>query len=512
MVNKKNTLIYIITLILMTAIVIVKYKSESLLASYGIYYRTYVDIVAAGILWLGIPVLIISYLVYLLLQKKSAYSDKERQEDNQRISDPGSLMKKVFAVLLIMLAGFYCLIVLGVQALLLGVRYEKEEKLGTVLKGTTGSLLDNFEYVTYYKYYNPFIKQRAVDEKFVMEAIIGDRYGDEFTILEWEYDTGLIGRIHGKGTFKSEPEMEIGVSWDVLSHSHSDDRDMRYAYRLIQDYCEENNITRNIIPIYSEENGLLREIDIFFTLDDIGECAEDTAGIIGYILKDRYFNTVGRKAAVTIILGTEKEEHNFSTLEIRGLLGSSVMEDRFYYTNKQNVLAKLNEVCIDPGSAASLETENEAIWDKPEEEEKAGEIVTEEELFQKLEGDFTTPEGAFGQLYDMFFEPKGESFTPCYNAKGNFYALLGEGEEELSGELRKTRHTVVYDRLSKNGKCQLFVEYKDYMETNGNEAYVATTAILEFYAVEIETGVTVAAGKTSWEETGSKEYRELTGE
>lgn len=509
--NKKRkniTMIYVITLFVMAAIVIAKYKSESLLASYQIYYRTYLDIAAAGILWLGIPVLITSYLVYLLLQENSLKGmgisidpDEEQPEDNQRVSNTGSFIKKVLAVMLIMIAGLYCLIVLVVQAFLFESRYEKEEKTGTVLKGTTGSLLDDSEHVIYYKYYNPFIKQKAVDEQFVVEAIMGEKYGDEFTISEWEYDTGLIGRLHGKGTFKSEPEMEVGVSWDVFSHSHSDDRDMRYTCRLIQNYCEENNITRNIVPIYHTENGLLKEIDLFFTLNEIEQCAEDTAGIIGYVLTDRYFNTAGREAALTIICGTEKEEDNFTTLVIQGLLGSSAMEDRFYYTSKENVLAKLNEVCIDLNSAASTGIE-----------EKADEIVTEEEFFQEVSGDFTTLEGAFGQLYNMVFEPKGEVFTPCYNAKGNFYALLGEGEEELSGELRQTRHTVVYDRLSKNGKCQLFVEYKDYMETNGNESYVTTTAILEFYAVEIETGVTVAAGKTSWEEIGSKEYRALTGE
>lgn len=506
--RKNITMIYVITLFVMAAIVIAKYKSESLLASYQIYYRTYLDIAAAGILWLGIPVLITSYLVYLLLQENSLKGmgisidpDEEQPEDNQCVSNTGSFIKKVLAVMLIMIAGLYCLIALVVQAFLFESRYEKEEKTGTVLKGTTGSLLDDSEHVIYYKYYNPFIKQKAVDEQFVVEAIMGEKYGDEFTISEWEYDTGLIGRLHGKGTFKSEPEMEVGVSWDVFSYSHSDDRDMRYTCRLIQNYCEENNITRNIVPIYHTENGLLKEIDLFFTLNEIEQCAEDTAGIIGYVLTDRYFNTVGREAALTIICGTEKEEDNFTTLVIQGLLGSSAMEDRFYYTSKENVLAKLNEVCIDLNSAASTGIE-----------EKADEIVTEEEFFQEVSGDFTTPEGAFGQLYNMVFEPKGEVFTPCYNAKGNFYALLGEGEEELSGELRQTRHTVVYDRLSKNGKCQLFVEYKDYMETNGNESYVTTTAILEFYAVEIETGVTVAAGKTSWEEIGSKEYRELTGE
>lgn len=509
--NKKRkniTMIYVITLFVMAAIVLAKYKSESLLASYQIYYRTYLDIAAAGILWLGIPVLITSRLVYLLLQENSLKGmvisidpDEEQPEDSQRISNAGSFIKKVLAVMLIMIAGLYCLIVLVVQAVLFESRYEKEEKTGTVLKGTTGSLLDDSEHVIYYKYYNPFIKQKAVDEQFVVEAIMGEKYGDEFTISEWKYDTGLIGRLHGKGTFKSEPEMEVGVSWDVFSHSQSDDRDMRYTCRLIQNYCEENNITRNIVPIYHTENGLLKEIDLFFTLNEIEQCAEDTAGIIGYVLTDRYFNTVGRKAALTIVCGTEKEEDHFTTIEIQGLLGSSAMEDRFYYTSKENVLAKLNEVCINLNSAASTGTE-----------EKVDAIVTEEEVFQKVSGDLTTPEGAFEQLYDMVFEPRGEVFTPCYNAKGNFYALLGEGEEELSGELRQTRHTVVYDRLSKNGKCQLFVEYKDYMETNGNESYVMTTAILEFYAVEIETGVTAAAGKTSWEETGSKEYRELTGE
>jgi hypothetical protein len=67
----------------------------------------------------------------------------------------------------------------------------------------------------------------------------------------------------------------------------------------------------------------------------------------------------------------------------------------------------------------------------------------------------------------------------------------------------------VYDRPSKNGKCELFVFYKEhYTEEGTNDS----TAILDMYAVEKSTGKVITADKQSWSDVGTQEYRNATGE
>ena len=120
-----------------------------------------------------------------------------------------------------------------------------------------------------------------------------------------------------------------------------------------------------------------------------------------------------------------------------------------------------------------------------------------------------TPEGAYEKLYQEVFEPEGDSYECTYNAKGNFYGILGEGKEIKEGEELSIRRTVVYDRISKNGKCQLFVAYKEYRDGEGNDR---GTVIMDFYAVDRESGKVTAGNKTAWAETASKEYQEATGD
>lgn len=87
-----------------------------------------------------------------------------------------------------------------------------------------------------------------------------------------------------------------------------------------------------------------------------------------------------------------------------------------------------------------------------------------------------------------------------YNAKGNFYAVFENGEEDGNS----WSNLLVYDRTSKNGKCELFVYER---EEEGKD-----TQLLGFYAVEKETGEVISGEKTSWSEVGSEAYQEATGE
>lgn len=114
-------------------------------------------------------------------------------------------------------------------------------------------------------------------------------------------------------------------------------------------------------------------------------------------------------------------------------------------------------------------------------------------------------------VYEAVLEQEGYSCEVRYNAKGVPYLDLGsrpaqEGDNSADGTYR---FTLLYDRTSKNGACELYVLYKEhYTEEGSNDS----TGILNFYAVETATGEVIAADKTSWSEVGSAEYREATGE
>ena len=84
-----------------------------------------------------------------------------------------------------------------------------------------------------------------------------------------------------------------------------------------------------------------------------------------------------------------------------------------------------------------------------------------------------------------------------------------EGDSETDGFYRMT---LVYDRLSRNGACELFVLYKEYQPESESGRSQGDPAIVNFYAVDTETGRVIAADKTGWAEVGCEEYREAAGE
>lgn len=67
------------------------------------------------------------------------------------------------------------------------------------------------------------------------------------------------------------------------------------------------------------------------------------------------------------------------------------------------------------------------------------------------------------------------------------------------------QYLLVYDRISKNGSCKLFVLYRSSGDSSND-------VIVDMYAVEQETKKVIASGKRRWSDVGTKEYRKLTGE
>lgn len=114
-------------------------------------------------------------------------------------------------------------------------------------------------------------------------------------------------------------------------------------------------------------------------------------------------------------------------------------------------------------------------------------------------------------LFQKIFAEKGFQYNAMYNAKGNYYVVLGEATVSLNGESVNERHTFVYDRESKNGTCMLFVEYIQYLDLITKSEI--SSEMLNTYAVKMDgTDEVIPSGKTSWSMAGNEAYQTATGE
>ena len=125
-----------------------------------------------------------------------------------------------------------------------------------------------------------------------------------------------------------------------------------------------------------------------------------------------------------------------------------------------------------------------------------------------------TVEPAAALVYQEILKPQGYPYKPERNAKGNFYLNLGEEPaDKEAGGIDRYRYTLVYDRPSRNGNCELFVLYREcYREDTDGRLTLENTVILDMYAVETASGRVIASGRKAWEDPGTQAYREATGE
>ena len=109
-----------------------------------------------------------------------------------------------------------------------------------------------------------------------------------------------------------------------------------------------------------------------------------------------------------------------------------------------------------------------------------------------------------GYVSEDYYNVKVGTFLRIYRygftAKGSFYAIF---ETDDSNGVTCEKH-LVYDRVSENGKCDLFVYQQEQVG--------ADVKILSFYAVKKGTGQVISADKTAWGGVSSKEYQNATGE
>ena len=106
-------------------------------------------------------------------------------------------------------------------------------------------------------------------------------------------------------------------------------------------------------------------------------------------------------------------------------------------------------------------------------------------------------------IYQQYFADEGCDFMISYSASGNSRVILNENEEIIE--------ILVYDRLSKNEKCELYVWYRSKKNADGSW-YISEAEILDIFAYNVSTKDVVSSGKTSWSANGNEKYYEVTGE
>ena len=92
-------------------------------------------------------------------------------------------------------------------------------------------------------------------------------------------------------------------------------------------------------------------------------------------------------------------------------------------------------------------------------------------------------------IYDQCLKDKGYTYAEGVNAKGEWYIDVGDGKR------------LIYDRMSKNGKCYLFA-------LNGADY----SSLEDYYAVNLDTKEVIATGKHSYSQPGGEAYYKATGE
>lgn len=308
------------------------------------------------------------------------------------------------------------------------------------------------------------------------------KYGESF-VLTGKPQEGFTGPYEVCPAGK--PEVVIKVQ-EILGY-FSDDYSIMWAYYLMQEEAAASCPERAL----RTSTGVSREDYLASAIvtecngpEDMRACAEDVAALIGAALQDDFFQKPGRTVKLVVQCGdgagNSKEAYFYFGNKSNGRTEYDYESDR--YTDADLVYKKLLDTFDGMGAEAVAEHEASPYF----------------------------VEGAYKELYEEMFADNGYPYDCRYNAKGNFYAWLcnGEGELESTPGTFDYTETVVYDRESKNGKCHLFVHYRTYYQ-DGTEY---TTAILDMYAVDMKTGRVYASGRHAWADVGNEAYREATGE
>lgn len=228
-------------------------------------------------------------------------------------------------------------------------------------------------------------------------------------------------------------------------------------------------------------------------IEDMEACSKDAAALIGAVLNEDYLREPGRNVTMEIVCTVDGVVEGNAYLYFGNYRNNQAEYE--YAVDAFTDASLVYKLLLDRYDAVSAEMQYETGVESP--------IVHEDSTY--------FVEGAYKVLFEELFAAGEYAYDCRYNAKGNFYGWLCEGTGELEsvpGVTFTYTETVVYDRISKNHKCHLFVHYRTYYQ-DGAEY---TTAILDMYAVDMETGEVYTSGRHAWADVGGTEYSEATGE
>lgn len=221
--------------------------------------------------------------------------------------------------------------------------------------------------------------------------------------------------------------------------------------------------------------------------EDIPAFAEEASKLIQYVMGETEF--FADYPVYLHFYQGEGEDKITGTLPLGNISKWHELE-KDYYKSSELVAERVNSEYAKGMERLAEEKRFDEEWRERQDAISEGESfvtdASEDEVLRK--------ENAAKLIYDKVLKEQGYSYMVKYNAKGNLYLDLGSGV------------TLVYDRASKNGACELFVLYQEDMVT-GEEKH-----ILEMYAAEPESERVIASGRRTWSDVGSEEYREATGE
>lgn len=510
---------------------------EQILETQGILYRSWLKIAISMCFLFLLPFLLFTFLELLLEFWKKRIEKKVI-----------SVSLCILQILLIGGMGLYIPVMGFFYLLTFESLFEVEKEIGDgYLEGTTLEFLganDEKNYC-YYTKVSFFGKKQYKDELHIVKMKMEERYGETFQVTEAP-DDRMSDTWKGYGFYaipESIPEITVHVMGTGYSEPFSEDYAVqRSTYRGVH-YLAEKAPERPYRIVYNDSvmKGSYGWIHVnCMGQKDMEKCASDTAGVVNAMLSDSFMQNHATRLYIDCYKDKnggiyEWEGRNIDSNEQMANVPLFITNGTISTSNYQTVITRENceeqiyqalvaqyqeleknadivapnkDKETDTDKNIDTNTDDSTTMDRngstEENQNETGQVSEKEEFI-----DNSTPEGAYQTLYETLFQPEGDAYQPTYNAKGNFYAILGVGSEEVDGQIQNYRRTVVYDRESKNGKCLLFVAYKEYTYFDGS---AGNTAIVNFYAVEKSSGKVVIGNKKAWDEVGTKEYREITGE
>ncbi len=438
----------------------------------GIYLRTWAGLLGRGISCLGLPASI-GICVW------QVFRYKEKAGKIRKGSTAVAVGKLVFLTvyIIILIAMTFFMIVSLLFA-------EKETK------AANGFLAGD---MVYYEEYTWLLKKRYVPTfewvsremekqyQITVENAEGNspQTGFQKYTLQTEGEDGLLTFHVYPGPFLDFPNDYIQVKANQIIRAKAGEI---CPTRPLTDLREEGfiraqKVTGISLPCYGRK--------------DVEECSRIAAELVNEVQKDPLFKEEGAKLVV------ECQGGDYYGKNIVIPIGKYGNNDK--YTDWSIICLSL----LENYEKHEKQDINEEVNDPDAEETLKGENYEESAFYI---------EGAYKALYEKLFAPEGYYYETSYNAKGNFYAYLatGGGMLESTEGTFKTVETVVYDRISKNEKCHLFVHYIDYYRDGEQTVY--TTKIVNMYAVDMGTGEVYISDRHAWADVGTKEYCEATGE